>query len=156
MGLVSEGDLAPDVELVGVDGSRVRLSQFRGRIVVLYFYPKAFTPGCTREAVKFNELYEEFRRYGAEVIGVSIDPLEVNARFAKKHGLRFKVASDPGGKACRTYGVLRGLGPFKFADRVTLVIDREGRVVRVIKGLFNAEEHALKALEEVKRLAGEA
>ena len=149
---LGEGDEAPDVEVELSDGSRVRLSQLRGRIVVLYFYPKAFTRGCTREAVKFNKLYDEFKRLGAEVIGVSVDSRETNARFAERYGLRFKLGSDRGRRVAEAFGVLRGIGPIKLADRVTFVIDSSGRIAKVIRGRLRAEEHAIRALEEVRRL----
>jgi len=147
-----EGDTLPDMELTLSDGSRLRLSELRGKIIVLYFYPKAFTPGCSREASAFNELYEEFKRLGAEVIGVSTDSPETNSRFASKKMLRFQLASDSRGSVCKSLGVLRSLGPLRYAKRVTLVVDREGRIARVIKGV-RPEEHAYKALEAARMLA---
>lgn len=154
MGLrVREGDVLPDLELTLHDGSKVRLSDFGDRILVLYFYPRAFTPGCTRETRKFAEVYGELKRLGAEVIGVSLDPVEVNSRFALKNGVNFRLASDVGGSACKSLGVLGGFGPLKYAKRVTLIIGPGRKVLRVIKGV-RAEEHALKALEEVRKLAG--
>jgi len=92
-GVVQVGDPVPDLELETTAG-KVRLSQLRGRKVVLYFFPKAFTMGCTRELKRFAELYEEFRKAGAEVIGVSVDGLETQRRFAEKYGARFPLASD--------------------------------------------------------------
>ncbi|ESQ23772.1 MAG: Peroxiredoxin [uncultured Acidilobus sp. OSP8] len=92
-GVVQVGDPVPDLELETTAG-KIRLSQLRGKKVVLYFFPKAFTMGCTRELKRFAELYDEFRKAGAEVIGVSVDGLETQRRFAEKHGARFPLASD--------------------------------------------------------------
>ncbi|BAA79246.1 truncated thiol peroxidase [Aeropyrum pernix K1] len=101
--MLSVGDPAPDIEIQLIDGSTIRLSQLRGRSVVLYFYPKAFTPGCTREAIGFNGLYEEFKKLGAEVIGVSMDPPGRNRRFAQNYGVRFRLASDVEGEAFKSF-----------------------------------------------------
>jgi Peroxiredoxin len=128
---------------------RIRLSQLRGRKVVLYFFPKAFTTGCTRELKRFAELYDEFRKAGAEVIGVSVDSLETQMRFAEKHGARFPLASDAKKEVSRAFGALRATGT---AERVTFVIGPDGVVKQVIRGLRKAEEHADRALEAVKSL----
>ncbi|MEB3780733.1 MAG: peroxiredoxin [Desulfurococcales archaeon] len=153
--MLREGDLIPNVDVELVDGRRIKLSDLKGKIVVVYFYPKAFTPGCTREAEAFNELYDEFKKLGAEVIGVSMDPKDRNAKFREKLGLRFPVASDMGGGACSAFGVLRGVGPIRYVDRVTFIVGRDGRIRKVIKGFWKSREHAVKALEEVRRLTSE-
>ncbi len=152
--MVEVGGPAPDFEATAHTGEKVRLGDFKGRIVVLYFYPRAMTPGCTREGVRFNELLEEFERLGAVVLGVSTDPVEVNRRFAERMGFKFKLLSDPEGNIARTYGVLRGEGKSLSAERVTFVIDREGRVRAVLRNIRPAEKHADLALEEVRKLAG--
>ena len=152
--MVEVGGPAPDFEATAHTGERVRLSDFKGRIVVLYFYPRAMTPGCTREGVRFNELLGEFEKLGAVVLGVSTDPVEVNRRFAERMGFKFKLLSDPEGNIARTYGVLRGEGKSLSAERVTFVIDREGRVRAVLRNIRPAEKHADLALEEVRKLAG--
>jgi len=105
-GVVQVGDPVPDLELETTAG-KVRLSQLRGKKVVLYFFPKAFTMGCTRELKRFAELYEEFKKAGAEVIGVSVDSLETQRRFAEKHGARFPLASDAKKEVSKAFGVLR-------------------------------------------------
>ena len=147
-GLVQVGDPVPDLELETTAG-KIRLSQLRGRKVVLYFFPKAFTTGCTRELKRFAELYEEFRKAGAEVIGVSVDSLETQRRFAEKHGARFPLASDARKEVSRAFGALRATGT---AERVTFVIGPDGVVRQVIRGLKKAEEHADRALEAIKAL----
>lgn len=153
--VLEPGSEAPVFEAVTHTGSKLRLDELRGRIVVLYFYPRAMTPGCTREAQRFNELLDEFERLGAVVLGVSTDPPERNRRFAEKLGLRFTLLSDPEGEIARLYGVLKEGTKRPSAQRVTFIIDMEGRIVEVLKNIRPAEKHADLALEAVKRLAGE-
>lgn len=150
--MVEAGSPAPDFELPSHDDGSVKLSSLRGRPVVLYFYPRAMTSGCTREAVRFNELIDEFERMGAVVLGVSTDPIEKNARFAKKLGLKFKLLSDVDGNVAREYGVLRRGSRSLSAERVTFVIDEDGIVREVIKGVRPAEKHAELALEAVRKM----
>ncbi len=146
------GQQAPDFEATLHTGERIRLSSLRGRIVILYFYPRAMTSGCTREARRFNELVEEFEKLGAIVFGASTDTAERNRRFAEKLGLKFKLISDPDGTIAKLYGVLRKGGRRLAARRVTFIIDSEGRIAEIIE-VRPAEKHADKALEAVKRLA---
>ena len=143
---------APDFEATAHTGEKVRLSDFRGKIVVLYFYPRAMTPGCTREGIRFNQLADEFEKHGAVILGISTDPPERNKRFAEKHGVRFLLLSDPEGEIARAYGVLRPNG--KSAERVTFIIDKDGVIRAVLRNIRPAEKHADLALEEVRRLAG--
>ncbi len=150
--MVEVGSPAPDFELPSHDGGSVKLSSLRGRPVVLYFYPRAMTSGCTREAIRFNELIEEFERLGAIILGVSTDPVEKNARFAEKLGLKFKLLSDVDGSVAREYGVLRRGSRSLSAERVTFVIDGDGIVREVIKGVRPAEKHAELALEAVRKI----
>lgn len=147
---------APSFEATTHTGSRFRLDELRGRIVVLYFYPRAMTTGCTREARRFNELLDEFEKLGAVVVGVSTDPPERNKKFAEKYSLRFTLLSDTEGEVARLYSVLRQGTRRLSAERVTFVIDRDGRIAEVIKGVRPAEKHADLALEAVRRLAASA
>jgi len=149
--LPQEGDFAPDFEGVDHEGKKFRLGSLRGRLVVLYFYPKAMTPGCTREGVRFNELIEEFRRLGAEVVGVSTDPPEVNRKFAERHGFKFRLISDTTGSIARAYGVLRE-DSFT-AERTTFIIDADGRIRAVLSNIRPAEKHADEALRIVTELS---
>ena len=145
--MVQVGDDVPDLELETTSG-RLRLSQLRGRPVVLYFFPKAFTMGCTRELKRFAELYDQFKQLGAEVIGVSVDKVDTLKRFAEKHGAKFPLASDSSKQLSKAMGVL-GLAT---AKRVTFVIGPDGKVSHVIANLKRAEEHADRALEAVKSI----
>jgi peroxiredoxin Q/BCP len=151
--LIAPGEKAPDFEAPSTSGTTLRLSSLRGRIVVLYFYPRAMTSGCTREAQRFNELIEEFNKYNAIVIGVSTDPIERNKRFAEKLGLKFTLLSDENGDIARMYGVLKPGARRASAQRVTFVIDENGVVRKVIKNIRPAERHADEALQAVKELA---
>ena len=158
MSTLKPGMEAPDFEAVTHDGSKFRLSSLRGKIVVLYFYPRAMTKGCTREGIRFNELLEEFEKHGAVVVGVSTDPPEKNRRFAEKHGFRFQLISDPEGRIASLYGVLKtskcGGKTTVSAKRVTYIIDDKGRVAVKLENVRPAEKHADLALEAVRRLAG--
>jgi len=152
---VEAGSRAPGFEALAHTGEKVRVpDDFKGRIVVLYFYPRAMTPGCTREGVRFNELLDEFERLGAVVLGISTDSVEDNRRFAEKMGFRFKLLSDPEGRVASLYGVLRRSrrSSRPAAERVTFIIDGEGVVRAVLRNVRPAEKHADLALEEVKKI----
>ena len=153
MNSVTIGDRAPDFELPGSAGRAVKLSDYVGkRTIVLYFYPKDETPGCTKEACSFRDAYEDFTAAGAEVIGVSEDDVASHESFAAHHRLPFVLASDVAGGARKEYGVKKTLG--LFAGRVTYVIDREGVVRDVFESQLRFHEHVRRALDLVKRLEG--
>ncbi|EWG07488.1 MAG: thioredoxin peroxidase [Candidatus Aramenus sulfurataquae] len=141
------GQEAPDFEAESNQGT-VKLSSLRGKKVVLYFYPKSFTPGCTRELQRFTELYSEFKQNNAEVVGVSVDSVSTQKRFAEKYNAPFPLVSDKEKKVATLYGVLNEKGTS--AQRVTFVIDENGKVVAVLRNLKKAEEHADRALEIIK------
>src|SRR6266850_2178803 len=108
---VEPGQPAPDFELSDAEGKRVQLSDFRGkRAVVLYFYPKDDTPGCTKEACSFRDSYEAFKEAGAEVIGVSSDSEASHGKFATKYKLPFTLLADAGGTVRKQYGIPATLG----------------------------------------------
>jgi peroxiredoxin Q/BCP len=147
---VQPGDRAPDFTLPDRGGRTVRLGDYRGKkAVVLYFYPKDDTPGCTAEACTFRDHYEEFRDAGAEVIGVSSDSGESHARFADKHRLPFVLVADKGGAVRKQYGVPATLGVLP--GRVTFVIDRDGVVRHVFNSQFQAKKHVAEALDALRR-----
>ena len=146
---LSKGVEAPDFEAEATTG-KIKLSDYRGKIVVLYFYPKSFTPGCTREIQRFVQLYDEFKKLNAEIIGVSVDSISTQKRFAEKYGAKFPVVSDKEKKISEAYQVLNEKGTS--AQRVTFIIDENGKIVEVLEKLKKAEEHADKALEIVRSL----
>jgi peroxiredoxin Q/BCP len=139
------GDAAPDFELNDQDGARVRLSQFRGgSVVVLFFYPKDDTSGCTKEACAFRDRFAEFRGLDAQVFGVSSDSEASHRAFRTKYQLPFSLLSDPGARVRKLYGVKSTMGVIP--GRETFVIDREGVVREVFASQFQPEEHIRKAL----------
>ena len=151
---VRVGDEAPDFVLPDRTGKMVRLSEFRGRkAVVLYFYPKDDTPGCTKESCAFRDSYQDFQDAGAEVIGVSSDSADKHAGFASKHRLPFTLLADQGGRVRKAYGVPAALG--FIPGRVTYVIDRTGTVRHVFNSMTNIDGHVTEALEVVRQLQAE-
>lgn len=152
MSVLAKGTLAPEFQLQNQNGENVALSQYRGRPVVVYFYPKNETPGCVAEACGFRDQYEDFLEAGAEVIGISSDSVNSHARFAKGRKLPFQLLSDPGHRTAKAYGVkssMLGLIP----GRETFVIDAEGYVQLHFSSQLDIQGHIRQALEEIKRLA---
>ena len=148
---IDVGDAAPEFDLADAAGKRVRLSDFRGtRAVVLYFYPKDDTPGCTKEACSFRDSYEAFKEAGAEVIGISSDSEGSHQKFADKFKLPFTLVSDAGGSVRKRYGVPATLG--LLPGRVTFVIDRAGVVRHVFNSQLQATKHVDEALGVLRRL----
>jgi peroxiredoxin Q/BCP len=128
------GDLAPDFALPTKGGGRVSLAELRGRLVILYFYPKDDTPGCTHQAISFSEKADDFAAIGAVVIGVSRDSVAKHDAFARKHGLNLILASDEDGAVCGAYGVWKEKSlygkSYMGVERSTFLIGRDGRVVQ--------------------------
>jgi thioredoxin-dependent peroxiredoxin len=144
------GERAPDFALPDRNGRTVRLADLHGRKVVLYFYPKDDTPGCTKEACSFRDQYEAFQEAGAEVIGVSSDPPDRHEKFADKYRLPFTLLTDRGGTVRKAYGVPATLG--LLPGRTTFVIDGEGVVRHVFNSQFQATQHVAEALAALRRL----
>jgi peroxiredoxin Q/BCP len=149
--MLHSGERAPDFELASGAGDKIKLSDFAGKkCVVLYFYPKDDTPGCTVEACSFRDAYDVFAEAGAEVIGVSSDSVSSHERFAKKHNLPMTLLSDADGSVRAKYGVKSTLG--LFPGRVTFVIDKEGVVRHSFSSQLRFSKHVDEALEVVKKL----
>jgi thioredoxin-dependent peroxiredoxin len=147
--VIVEGMPAPDFGLTTDDGRRIRLSDFRGQPVVLYFYPKDDTPGCTAQACELRDEYAQFRERGAVVLGVSPDDEASHARFKSKHGLPFALLADPDHKVAEQYGVwgereYRGK-KYMGINRSTFVIDSGGQVAKALYGV-KPQGHAEKVL----------
>ena len=139
------GDTAPDFALAADDGRTVKLSDELAKgPVVLFFYPKALTSGCTKESCHFRDLASEFASAGAQRIGISADPVERQRKFSEKHSFDFTLLSDPDRAVARQFGVKRP-GPL-FNKRVTFVIDTDRRVLDVIRSETNMDRHADEAL----------
>jgi thioredoxin-dependent peroxiredoxin len=149
--LLAVGNAAPDFRLSTIDGSYVSLTDFLGKKnVVVYFYPKDFTQGCTAEACSFRDSYEAFKDLGAEVIGISSDSQESHRDFAQRHRLPFILLSDEAGSVRKAYGVKKTLG--LFAGRVSFVIDKKGIVRHVFSSQMRATAHVGEALNILKSL----
>lgn len=149
------GDMAPDFHLPTDGAGKLRLSELRGRRVVLYFYPKDNTTGCTKEACRFNEELPDFRKLGAEIVGVSRDSVASHDGFKEKYGLGFKLASDVDGKACAAYGtwIEKSMYGRKYmgVDRATFLIDEKG-VIRGIWRKVKVPGHVAEVLATAKAL----
>lgn len=124
------GDPAPDFQLQDQYGDAYTLEDFSGRWLVVYFYPRADTPGCTTEACNFRDNIYAIRGAGAEVVGISVDSVEDQRAFSDKYKLPFPILSDVGGTISSAYGVLRDLGSVEIANRETFLIDPEGTIVK--------------------------
>ena len=149
---LEEGQKAPGFTLYADDGSKVRLSSLRGSPVVVYFYTKDDTPGCTREACAFRDLANDLRRAGAKVMGISPDAVESHAKFRDKYRLNFPLLADPDHKAAEKYGAWREKNVYgkktMGIQRSTFLIDRRGRVAKVWKNVKvdGHDRHVLNAL----------
>jgi len=151
---VSVGDVAPDFTLPDQSGTPVRLGDLVGeKTVVLYFYPKDETPGCTIEARAFRDSYEQFTAKDAQVVGVSSDSVRSHRRFARRHNLPFLLLSDADGAVRRLYGVEKTLG--LLPGRVTYLIDQTGTVRHVYSSQLRATRHPREALMVLSALAGD-
>jgi thioredoxin-dependent peroxiredoxin len=146
--MLPAGAEAPDFTGAVADGPPLTLSSLRGRPVLLYFYPKANSFGCSIEARGFSEHYAEFRAAGITVVGVSVDSIESQQRFAEKCTIPFPLIADRDGSIAKRYGVL---GLFGLAKRVTFFIGPDGRIAEVVSGL-SPGPHLRRALERVHSL----
>ena len=152
--MVEEGKRAPGFELESDSGERVSLASLRGKPVVLYFYPKDDTPGCTKQACGIRDAYETFEQRGAVVLGVSPDDVSSHEKFKRKYGLPFTLLADPGHKTAEDYGVWvekKNYGKtYMGIERSTFVIDADGNVAKVMRRV-NPATHADKVVEALAR-----
>jgi len=155
MSELKNGDTAPDFKLESSEGGEVSLSDFRGKTVVLYFYPKDNTSGCTKEACGFRDLKGEFKQHGAVILGVSPDSVKSHNRFTDKFGLNFPLLADTEKKVAALYNVYR---PKKMYGREvmgivrsTFIIDREGKLAHIMRNV-KVEGHMDKVLALVKEM----
>ena len=152
--MLKEGTQAPEFEAEMGDGTPFRLADYRGKKhVVLYFYPKDFTPGCTREACSFRDNYDEVEKYDAIIVGVSNDSGESHERFKEQHSLPFPLVPDPDKKLTSLYGI--GSAFLGFAQaRVTYVIDKEGTIRHAIRHDLDIGAHLTDVLRALESLEG--
>lgn len=151
--LPAVGSPAPSFTLPSQEGSPVSLQDYRGKWVVLYFYPKDQTPGCTREAHNFQVDQPRYAGLNAVVLGVSLDSVESHKKFCSKEALNFKLLADTNGKVTKEYGSLTSLVFTKFASRHTFLIDANGRIAKVYPGVDpnRHSEEVLAALNELQK-----
>ena len=151
--MVKRGEPAPTFRLPASNGNHVALQDFLGkRNVVIYFYPKDFSLGCTREACKFMDLHAQFQELDAEVVGISPDSEVSHEKFARNEKLRFALLSDLDGSVRRAYGVKSTLG--LIPGRTTFVVDKSGIIRHVYASQMHPERHAEEALKALRSLAG--
>lgn len=153
------GDAAPDFRLPDQDGTEHELSAYKGSWVLLYFYPKDSTPGCTKEACAIRDAIGRFEKAKAKVFGISVDPVKSHARFAGRYALPFRLLADEDKKVVNLYGVW---GKKKFmgkeydgTHRMSFLIDPEGKIARVYQKV-KPEQHAQEVLEDLSGLASQA
>lgn len=156
MSEVVEGELAPDFTLPGDGGADVTLSDLRGAPVVLYFYPKDNTSGCTKEAVAFNTLLADFDAAGVTIVGISPDPVASHDRFKSKLELKFRLLSDEAQEVSSLYGVWKEKSmygkTYMGVERSTFLIDKDGKIVKAWRKV-RVPGHAEAVLDEVRELA---
>jgi peroxiredoxin Q/BCP len=148
---LSAGDVAPGFALNDQHSQEHRLEDYSGQWLVLYFYPKDDTPGCTREACSLRDEFAAFRQLDVAVLGVSLDDTDSHEAFAKKYRLPFSLLSDSGGKVAKAYGALGGFGPIRYARRHTFIIDPDGRIAQVWRKV-NPSVHSSKLLKALSVL----
>ena len=151
---LSIGDTAPEFDLTASDGRKLRLSEFKGKKnVVLYFYPKDFTPVCTAEACGFRDNYAALQGLSTEVIGVSMDEDDSHGKFAQKLELPFALVSDPEKKLAISYGAFEGIRAFfGKVKRLTYVIDKQGKIAAVFDSQLFAGNHVQGARKAIEAL----
>ena len=145
------GSAAPDFTLSSQEGTSVSLKDYRGKWVVLYFYPKDQTPGCTREAHNFQVDQSKYDQRNSVILGVSVDSVDSHKKFCAKEGLNFKLLADKDGNVSREYGSLTNLGVAKFAARHTFLIDPSGKVAKTYTSVDPGRhsEEVLAALDQL-------
>ncbi|OYY93583.1 MAG: hypothetical protein B7Y41_11455 [Hydrogenophilales bacterium 28-61-23] len=144
------GSAAPDFDLYDAARGRHRLADYRGRWLVLYFYPRDETPTCTAEACNLRDGYAEFQARAVALLGVSLDDAASHAKFAQRHRLPFPLLVDPNAAVACAYGSLWDFGIFRFAKRHTFVIDPDGRIAKVYREIV-ADHHAQEILADLTR-----
>jgi peroxiredoxin Q/BCP len=147
----AEGTNAPDFSLLSQEGASVSLKDYRGKWVVLYFYPKDQTPGCSREAHNFQVDQPKYAERNAVVLGVSVDSVDSHKKFCAKEGLNFKLLADTEHKVSDSYGSLTNLGLVKFAARHTFLIDPSGKIAKVYTSV-DPVKHSQEVLAELDAL----
>ncbi len=145
------GQPAPAFSLVDQSQTMHSLKDYAGKWVVLYFYPKDDTPGCTKEACSFRDDLTQLEKLGAQVIGVSVDDSDSHAKFAAKYHLPFPLLADKNGSVAESYGALNNLGIIKIAKRYTFLIDPQGRIAKTYLSV-DTSRHSQEIIDDLKKL----
>jgi peroxiredoxin Q/BCP len=146
------GDIAPNFELLNADNQLTRLSEYKGKKLVLYFYPKDDTPGCTTEAIEFTSLYSEFQKLGVEIYGISQDDTSSHKKFQSKYNVGFNLGADSTGSVCAAYNTVKDSlipGLKKGTKRMTYLINEQGIISYIWKDV-QSKGHAQKVLDFIK------
>lgn len=146
------GMKAPAFSLPDAQGNTRQLSDWQGHWLVVYFYPKDDTPGCTREACHFRDDIQQIHALGAEVVGISVDTVASHASFTSKHRLPFPLLADTRGQVAQAYGALFDLIVFQAAKRMTFIIDPQGMVAQTYSNV-NPDGHSQAIIDDLKRLS---
>jgi thioredoxin-dependent peroxiredoxin len=148
------GAQAPAFDLPDAKKVNHRLTDYQGKWLILYFYPKDDTPGCTKEACHFRDDLAQLTKLGGQVVGVSVDDTSTHADFAKKYNLPFPLLSDKDGKVAASYGALTDLGLFKMAKRYTFLIDPKGLIAKQYLSV-DTSRHSQEIIDDLKKLSGQ-
>ncbi|MFM9912863.1 MAG: peroxiredoxin [Methylophilaceae bacterium] len=149
--LAKIGAAAPAFRLANQHGKTEQLSDYQGHWLVLYFYPKDDTYGCTKEACQFRDNSQAVEKLGAKVVGISVDSAQSHAKFAEKHQLPFTLLADENGDVARRYGVLKGVGILHWSSRVTFLIAPNGKIAKVYESV-DTTRHSAEIIEDLKTL----
>jgi thioredoxin-dependent peroxiredoxin len=154
MAEVKSGEQAPEFQLMDQNGVTQSLAKYAGQWVVLYFYPKDDTPGCTKEACEFRDDFDRLAEMGVTLLGVSLDDIESHQAFAEKYHLPFPLLSDADGQVAKRYGSLWQLGPIKFAKRHSFIIDPKGLIAHVYRDV-EPKTHSDEVINRLQALGVE-
>ena len=149
--ILKVGDDAPSFTLPDSQGNQISLNDFKGKWIVLYFYPKDDTPGCTTEACHFRDDFKLLESLGAKVIGISIDDSFSHKKFAEKYNLPFPLLSDASGEVASRYGALNNFLVIKLAKRYTYLINPQGKIAKIYLSV-DTSKHSQEIIEDLKKL----
>ena len=148
---LAAGQPAPAFSLPDQQQKMHSLGDYSGKWLVVYFYPKDDTPGCTTEVCNFRDEIFKLHELGAEVVGVSVDNTDSHRKFAEKYNVPFPLLADEGGKVAEQYGSLTSIGPIKFAARNTFIIDPQGKIAKIYEGV-DPKEHTAEVIADIRAL----
>ncbi len=146
---------APEFNIMDASGNTISLSDFKGKWLVIFFYPKDDTPGCTKEACNFRDDYSAIKLLGAQVVGISLDKITSHQKFKEKHQLPFILLSDSQGKVAKEYGALFKFMFIKFSKRHSFIIDPQGLIRKEYRSV-NPYTHSIQIIDDLKALQGKS